>query len=145
MRERTHPIESPPRQHRHAAPKLSICVITYNRAEYLRQTLLDHASLDGVPFAYEIVVVDNCSTDGTPEVLAQFASAAVSFRWFRQSHTVRPEENLIAAFRLARGEFAVYLADDDALIPARVAAVVTYMDQNPAIVACHSPWDLLTR
>ncbi|MGZ5232913.1 MAG: glycosyltransferase family 2 protein, partial [Burkholderiales bacterium] len=98
--------------------------------------------LDGVAFDVEIIVVDNCSTDRTEAVLAEIGPAISNFRSLTQTHTVSPEENLIAAFRLARGEFVVYLADDDALIPSRVAAVVAYMEQHPGIVACHSPWEL---
>ena len=58
-------------------PKVSVVVCTYNRAEMLRGALSSVASLvtDG-EFTYEIVVVDNASTDHTGKVIEHFARQA---------------------------------------------------------------------
>ena len=124
------------------APKLSICIITYNRAEYLRQTLLSLAWLKNAPFSFEIIISDNCSSDATATVVSDIAPRLANLRYARQARTVSPEDNVVAAYRMAKGQFAVYLADDDALIPEAVGAVIEYLDNNPSVVACHCPWEL---
>jgi glycosyltransferase involved in cell wall biosynthesis len=56
---------------------VTIVVCTYNRAELLRDTLESLAALDtGGEFRYELVVVDNASTDNTAAVIAEAARGA---------------------------------------------------------------------
>ena len=138
-RPESHPVQSPASG---LAPKLSVCIITYNRAEYLRQTLLSLAWLNNAPFSFEIIISDNCSGDATASVVSDIGPQLANMRYSRQARTVSPEENVVAPFRMATGQFVVYLADDDALIPEAVAAVIDYLDNNPSVVACHCPWEL---
>ena len=60
-----------------AAPDITVVVITFNRAPMLAQTLASLTKLNtdpgrGEPIMYEVVVVDNASTDNTQEVIAGF-------------------------------------------------------------------------
>lgn len=123
-------------------PVLSICLITYNRAQFLESLLprLVDAGIGGL--SYEIVLCDNCSTDSTQEVGARWAKQHPQIRYFRQSHNVGPLNNLLSAYRLATGTYSVYLADDDLLIPDAVAEIVAFMDQHPDVVAAHAPWEM---
>lgn len=122
-------------------PKLSICVITYNRAKYLKKTLAHLSFLKTFPFDCEVLVSDNCSTDETSAVAAGFMKKFDRIRYIKQTRNVGPERNLISAFRMAAGEFVVYLADDDMLIPDAVVAIVRYMEANSNIAVCHAPWE----
>jgi len=122
--------------------KLSICLITYNRARFLDLLLEDLLQKRPFDFPFEIVVCDNHSTDNTPELMAAWQARCPEIRFFRQKSNVGPENNLACAYRLARGEFCVYLADDDRLIPEVVAEVVHYMEAHPNVAVCHSPWEL---
>lgn len=49
-------------------PKVSVCVITYNRAKYIKQCIESLITQD-CDFDYEIIVSDDCSTDNTREIL----------------------------------------------------------------------------
>ena len=91
-------------------PKVSICVPTYNRKDYLRE------SLDSI-FAqtyknYEVVVVDDGSTDGTAEMLEQ---SDYPLRYHRQKNSgdAAARNKLI---KLAKGEFITFLDSDDLLM-----------------------------
>jgi glycosyltransferase involved in cell wall biosynthesis len=123
-------------------PKLSICIITYNRAKYLHKTLTHLGFLKTFPFECEVLVSDNCSTDETAAVVAGFMKEFERLRYMKQARNVGPEGNIISAFRSAVGEFVLYLADDDMLIPEAVVSIVRYMEENPTVVACHAPWEL---
>ena len=121
--------------------KLSICLITYNRARYLNLALADMFRSQPFDFAFEVVICDNHSTDDTPKIVADWQSRHPEIRSVRQKSNVGPAGNMATAYRLSKGEFCVYLADDDRLVPEQVAAVIRYMETNSNIVVCHAPWE----
>ena len=94
---------------------VAIVVVTYNRADLLERMLAGLAALERLPEA--VIVVDNASTDRTPEVLAAATNPGLQ--------VLRPEENLGGAGGFHRGVEAAYqqgfdriwLMDDD-VIPA---------------------------
>lgn len=53
-------------------PKLSVCVITYNQKEYIRQCLQSIVDQE-TDFDFEVIVGDDCSTDGTRAIVQEFA------------------------------------------------------------------------
>ena len=53
-------------------PIVSICSITYNHAPYIRQCL-DGMLMQQTNFAFEIIINDDCSTDGTTEIIREYA------------------------------------------------------------------------
>ena len=114
-------------------PLLSICIPTRNRSALLRQTLEELCAIRW-PFETEIVVSDNACADDTPAVLKAFP-----VRSFRQPEKLEAIDNYFAAIRGARGEFAFYLADDDAVIPEALARAVAEMQAHPDWVAAFSP------
>ncbi|MCE7030808.1 glycosyltransferase family 2 protein [Jiella avicenniae] len=121
---------------------LSICVPTYNRAIFLRH-LFPHIRevAKAFDFPYEIIVSDNCSPDETPEIVQDFIAEGLPIRYFRQEENKRLS-NLFSAFRHARGEFLVYLADDDLFIPEALADNVRFMRDNPEIRVLYTPWQI---
>jgi glycosyltransferase involved in cell wall biosynthesis len=100
------------------AADVSVVVCTYNRAELLRDTL---ASLKvqetGAGFSYEVVVIDNASTDDTPRVIERAAcDSPVLLRGVRE-----PKPGVAAArnrgIREAIGEWIAFFDDDQVAEP----------------------------
>ncbi len=94
--------------------KVSVAIPTYNRAAYLRQTL---AGIVGQQFPrehFEILVIDNNSTDATPAVVAEFAQAQPSPRYLRETKQGLDHARN-RAIAEARGEIIVF-GDDDILV-----------------------------
>ena len=97
------------------AETVAVVVVTYNRADLLERMLVGLAALDRLPDA--VIVVDNASSDRTPEVLAAATNPGLD--------VVRPAENLGGAggFHLGvrtaheRGFDRIWLMDDD-VVPA---------------------------
>lgn len=54
-------------------PLVSICSITYNHAPYIRQCL-DGFLMQKTNFPFEIIINDDCSTDGTTEIIKEYAA-----------------------------------------------------------------------
>ncbi|MCB2013673.1 MAG: glycosyltransferase family 2 protein [Sphingobium sp.] len=121
--------------------KLSICIPTYNRADYLRTALENLAKAD-FSFAHEIVISDNASTDNTTEVVQHYVAQGLPITYLRMPENMGAGPNLTNAIQHASGDYMVYQGDDDLLILPKVADVVTYLDANPDVSACHAPWYL---
>lgn len=121
--------------------KLSICIPTYNRAEYLRVALECLAEAD-FGFAHEIVISDNASTDDTRQVVQGFMAQGLPIVYLRMPANAGPGPNLTNAIQHASGQYMVYQGDDDLLILPRIAEVIAYLDANPDVSACHAPWYL---
>ncbi len=123
-------------------PKLSICLITYNRARFL-ESLLQRLTSQGVAgVSHEILLCDNCSTDDTQVIAEAFAERFPQIRYVRQRENVGALNNLLTAYRLAAGTYAIYLADDDLLVPEALAETIGFLDSHPDVVVCHAPWEL---
>ncbi|ANK89783.1 MULTISPECIES: glycosyltransferase family 2 protein [Rhizobium] len=122
--------------------KLSICIPTYNREPFLRHCLTYCENDYKFDFPFEIVICDNASTDGTQQVVEEFIARGLPIRYFRRDENAGGGPNFASAFRLGKGEYLIYLADDDILIPDAVAETVEYLDRNPDVTAVQAPWFL---
>ena len=106
--------------------KLSIIIVSYNTKDYLEATLqsikqsVDHLNK-------EIIVVDNASTDGSPEALKS------QFKWVK---LIRNNQNLGFAaannigIKQARGEYILFLNSDTKIFPDTLSTVIDFMDQH---------------
>lgn len=91
-------------------PLVTIAIPTYNRAaSYLRSAL--ESALGQTYPALEILVSDNASTDGTPELVASFGDPRL--RYFRHRESLAPNDNFNFCFQQARGAYVLLLHDDD--------------------------------
>lgn len=124
------------------APTLSLCIPTYNRADFL-DYLLTHIARDCTfDFPFEVVISDNASTDNTTEVVEKHRSAGMDIRYYRQPENKGSLPNYMTALHRARGRYVMYLADDDLLIPEALASTVAFLLANPDVVASYSPWEM---
>ena len=85
-------------------PLLSICIPTYNRAEYLREALKNITSDPAFDYRIEIVISDNASTDHTSVVGEEFAAKYHNIKYFRNSENVC-DANFKLAFSRATGQY----------------------------------------
>ena len=96
------------------APKVTVAIPTYNRAAFLRQTLAGIAAQRFPREAFEVLVIDNNSTDETRAVVAEFAGERPAPR-----HLLETKQGLDfarnRAVAEARGEIIVF-GDDDILV-----------------------------
>ena len=68
-----------------AKPDISVIVCTYNRADWLRTAIESLTKLETEDHTYEVLVVDNASSDNTPDVVKQAAeSAGCTIRYVRE-------------------------------------------------------------
>lgn len=95
------------------APYFSIVMPTRNRGHLLPYAL--QSALDQTFRDYEIVLIDNFSSDDTAKVAREVGGARV--RYLRTEKVLPMHDNWEFALGQARGEWITFLCDDDALLP----------------------------
>lgn len=120
--------------------RVSVIICTYNRAKYLAPLLESIACNDYDTSQYEILVVDNNSSDSTPHVCQQFASQhpTISFRYVFEG-----EQGLSVArnrgIHEAEGELVIFV-DDDALVDVHyISFYADYLQNHPDVMAAGGP------
>ncbi len=114
-------------------PKLSVCISTYNRAEWLSASLRNWARMYPQPLqGVELLVCDNTSTDHTPDVVAPYLSRP-DFSYHRNPENVGMLGNLRETAHHAAGEYVWILGDDDLLLPGSIEQVMQALHSHPGI------------
>lgn len=116
-------------------PDSSVIICTWNRASFLKDALRSVLDQDLPRDRYEIIVVDNASTDDTASVIGNLNAAGAGIVSLRESRLgVAYARN--AGWRAAGGEIVVFF-DDDCLAPRDWLRQLTHaMDRAPASVGC---------
>jgi glycosyltransferase involved in cell wall biosynthesis len=103
-------------------PKVSVCVPTYNRKDYLKEAL---ESIFAQTYQdYEVVVVDDGSTDGTDQMIKK-AGYNARYYWAEHIGQAAARNKLI---ELARGEYITFLDSDDLLLPDAIQELMNVID-----------------
>ena len=111
-------------------PAVSVIMATYNGARFIRQSI---NSLLAQSFAdFELIVVDDGSTDATPAILAGIADPRLRVLRNETNGGVVAARN--RAFAAARGRYVAMLDHDDLSRPTRLAHQVAYLDAHPDTV-----------
>jgi hypothetical protein len=106
---------------------LSIIIVSFNTRDLLRETISSIYKTANT-LSYEIIVVDNASSDGSPEMVEAE---------FKEITLVRNKENVGFAkgnnqgMKMASGEYLLLLNSDTLLKDGTVETLVKFMDQHP--------------
>lgn len=112
-------------------PLLSICITTYNRAEWLSVNLRNLARILPLPDNdIEIVVCDNTSTDHTPEVVQPYLQRS-DFKYYRNPENVGMLGNLKVTAHHAQGQYIWVLGDDDLVKPQSITKILQVIKEHP--------------
>jgi len=118
--------------------KVSVLVPVYNGERHLAEcleTVLNQSIAD-----IEILISDNCSTDGTLDIIETFAARDHRIRWWQNPQNLGMTGNHNACLRQARGEYIKYVhADDKLLSPLALQKMVAALDQYPGAVMVGVP------
>lgn len=107
---------------------VSVVVVAYNNASEIEGCL---RSVLGEPEALQVLVVDNASTDGTPEVLERLAREAGRLRILRNPENLGFGRACNQALRLCTEPLALLLNPDAVLLPGALAALGQGFAEHP--------------
>jgi glycosyltransferase involved in cell wall biosynthesis len=115
-----------------APPALSVLMPAFNAAAYLRAAM--DSILAQTHRDFELVVVDDASTDATWSILGEYASADARVRLLRNECNAKIARTLNRGIEAARGRYIVRMDADDWSYPDRLAKQLRFMDAHPRVV-----------
>ena len=120
----------------------SVCFLTYNHSPLVEQALRSAAEQE-VDFGYEVVVGDDCSTDGAGAIIARVAADYPD-----RVRVLSRQANLGARLNGAdirencRGKYVAFLEGDDYWTdPRKIQKQADFLEANPRYTACFHPSD----
>ena len=120
--------------------KVSVSVTTYNHSKFIAQAL-ESILMQDVDFDYEIIVGDDCSTDGAREIIATYQQ-----QFPDRIRYIFPQSNLgdrgklmfIETIRACNGEYIAMMDGDDYwTAPDKLRRQVEYLEAHPECPMCY--------
>jgi glycosyltransferase involved in cell wall biosynthesis len=94
-------------------PLVSVCIPVYNGENYLFDSI--KSALEQNYSNFELLIVDNCSTDKTATIVSELTDSRV--RYIRNENNIGSIRNFNKCIELANGEYFLLLPHDDLLMP----------------------------
>lgn len=116
-------------------PLVSVSIITYNQADFIHETLEGTINQDYDNL--EVVVADDCSTDGTAEIIREYSDRypdrVIPVLSYKNAGIT---ENSNKALKVAQGKYIAFQGGDDILLPGKIKKQVAWMEENEERVLC---------
>jgi glycosyltransferase involved in cell wall biosynthesis len=108
-------------------PKVSVIIPTFNRAAFLKSAI--ESVLNQTYNDFEIIIVDDNSSDTTYEVVGNFEDERVKYIRHRENKGVSAARN--TAIKACNGKYIAFLDDDDEWVPEKLQKQVELQDKSP--------------
>lgn len=118
-------------------PKISVCIPTYNRANFLKYAV--SSVLNQTYSDFELLICDDGSTDNTSEVVSQWQDPRI--RYIKHDQNIGRSQNMRSGFQASVGSYFIKFDDDDALTPEFLEKTVTVLDSETNVdFVCTNHW-----
>jgi glycosyltransferase involved in cell wall biosynthesis len=119
------------------SPKVSVLVLTFNHAPYIRECL-ESLVQQTTNFLFEIIISDDYSNDGTREILNEYAEKYPKLiTVFLHEKNMGGSPNYLFLHNQANGEYIAYLDGDDYALPGKLQVQSDFLDSNSR---CNIVW-----
>ena len=106
---------------------VSIIMPSYNTAQYIAKTI--QSVIRQTYTNWELLIVDDCSTDNTEEIVASYATDS-RIRWMKNDLNCGAAMSRNRALREARGKWIAFLDSDDLWEPQKLERQLAFMREN---------------
>ena len=107
-------------------PKVSIILANYNEEKYIAEAI--ESVINQTYTNWELLIVDDCSTDNTDEIVASFKDDRI--RYFHNEKNSGAALTRNKALREAKGEWIAFLDSDDLRAPTKLEHQINFMKKN---------------
>ena len=112
-------------------PMISVVMPVYNAEKYV--ALAVESILKQTYTNFEFIIVDDCSTDKSYQILQKYANQDTRIFLYRNSQNIKLASSLNFAIKQAIGKYIVRMDHDDVATCDRLMRQLTFMEQNPDI------------
>lgn len=118
-------------------PLLSVCLITYNHVNYIKQAI-DGVLMQKVNFSWELIIADDYSTDGTREIVLEHKKKYPDFiKLILQEKNVGPANNWMDLITYPKSKYIAYFEGDDYWTDQyKLQKQVCFLEANPEFSLC---------
>ncbi|MCI5601255.1 MAG: glycosyltransferase family 2 protein [Hallerella sp.] len=113
-------------------PLVSVLLASYNHAPFVEAAVRSILSQSGV--AFELIVIDDGSTDNSPQILERLSHEFGFYYKHRENRGL--VQTLNEMLTLAHGKYFCTFASDDVMAPGRLAAQSQFLETHPEFAAC---------
>ncbi len=115
---------------------VSIVLPTFNGCRYIKETI--ESIVNQTYKNWELIIVNDCSTDNTLEIISECASKDCRIKIFSNSINQKVAVSLNNGFREARGAYYTWISDDNKFKPDALEYMVNFLNKNKKIdfVSC---------
>ncbi|RTL12959.1 MAG: glycosyltransferase [Neisseriaceae bacterium] len=117
-------------------PKISVVMPVYNAAPYLKESV--ESILNQTFSDFEFIIIDDCSTDNSYNLLQTYAKKDLRVKLFRNEKNEGLPKTLNLGVSLSSGEYIARMDADDISLPVRLLKQLAFMEKNPTIAMCGS-------
>ena len=119
--------------------RVSVAMITYNHERYIEQAVRSVLT-QKVSFRYEIIIGEDCSTDGTRKILNELQRQHPDrIRVLEHPRNLGMLPNFVATLHACRGEYVALLEGDDYWVDdTKLQQQVDFLDAHPECSICHT-------
>lgn len=107
---------------------VSIVLPTYNGAKYIKnsiQSIIAQTYTD-----WELIVIDDCSTDSTNTIVSEFAKKDKRIKLFKNEKNMRLPASLNIGFSKSKGEYFTWTSDDNLYKPCAIEQLIKTLQEN---------------
>lgn len=110
---------------------VSLVLPTYNGAQYLRESV--DSVLAQTFQDWELIIVNDCSTDETPQIADEYASRDMRIKVIHNAVNKRLPESLNVGFREAKGQYLTWTSDDNRFLPTAIDEMQSYLNMHDEV------------
>jgi len=116
------------------APLVSVIIPVYNAEKYVEQAV--RSIMNQTYQNLEILITDDCSTDGSFAILQKLAEEDARIKLFRNEYNQKIVRTLNALVERAAGKYIARMDADDISASKRIEKQVAFLEANPDIAIC---------
>ncbi len=124
-----------------ARPRVSIAFPVYNGQRYLEHTL--QSIRDQTFTDWEIIFVDDGSSDATPRMIDEYARGDPRIRALHHEKNSKLPAALNTGFAQARGEYRTWAQDDNPYHPEALEQMVRFLDERPDVDLVYTDYSVI--
>ena len=113
--------------------ELSVCIPTYNRGQYIGETIESVISQVDDNNPVQIVISDNASQDNTKEIIENYQKQYSHIKYFCFDENMGADRNFLNVVEIADGDYCWLMGSDDIVLPGGIDSVINFKKEHEHI------------
>ncbi len=121
--------------------KISIVLPVYNGSEYIADSI--NSILTQTYKNWELIIVDDCSTDKTPEIIKHYKESDPRITICRNEKNLGLPNTLNVGFSLASGDYYTWTSDDNLYLPYALEKMIDVLEKEPEVLMVYTDFSVI--